>query len=91
MGLVLAYVAVASAAVLVRAWVGAGGMAVLALAVLGTVLAMAFVRPGGDVIVADGSIGYAWLAGAGVVVLAGLLPRRMFSDRPFGGGDGGRP
>ena len=83
-GLLLAYLTVLTAAVLVRAWARAAGMVVLALAVLATVLAMAFVRPGGDVVVAADAVGYAWLAGAAVVVLAGLLPRRLFSDSPLG-------
>ena len=83
-GLVLAYLTVLSAAVLVRAWARAGGLVVLGAAVLGTTLAAAYVRPGGDVLVGDGPVGYAWIAGALVVAVAGVLPRRMFSDRPMG-------
>lgn len=87
-GLVLAYLAVLSSAVLVRAWARGGGMAVLALAILGTTLAASYVRPGGDVLIGDGPVGYAWLAGAAAVGLAALLPRRMFSDRPMGNNHG---
>lgn len=83
-GLVLAYLAVASAAILVRAWAGSRGLVVLAGSLLVTVLAMSVFTPGDDVIVVRDGVGYAWLGGAVIVALVGTLPRRLFSDRPFG-------
>jgi len=93
LGILLAYLTVASSAVLARAWVGARGMLALAAGLLATVGAMTFVRPGDDVIIADQAVGWAWLAGVLVVGLVGLLPRRMFDDHALGRPDGpaGRP
>lgn len=85
-GLVLALASVLSAGLLVRAWSAWVGMLLLALGVVTTVAVLAARGPGGDVLVAAEPIGYIWYAGAAVVALAGLAPRRWFSDRPVGGG-----
>lgn len=90
LGLLLAYLTVLSAAVLVRAWARGAGLLGLAVGLGGTVLAMAYVRPGDDVIVVGDGLGYGWLAGVAVVGLALVLPRRWFSDRPIGAGPDGR-
>ncbi|MBX9244162.1 hypothetical protein ICW40_04985 [Actinotalea ferrariae] len=87
-GLVLALVTVLCAGVLARAWVGWAGMLLVALAVVTTVAILAGRGPGGDLLVAAQPVGYVWYGGALVVALAGLAPRRWFSDRPLGGSQG---
>lgn len=82
-GLVLAYLTVLSAAVLVRAWARGRGLVAFGLGLAAVVLAMAYVRPGGDVLVTDEGIGYAWLASPALLVVALALPRRMFADAPM--------
>lgn len=83
-GLVLALAIAASAGVLARAWTRWPGVLLLAGVVLAVVLAVAFVRPGGDVIITNEPIGYAWF-GSAVVILAVLtLPRRWFSEQQIG-------
>ena len=82
-GLVLALGTVVSAAVLARAWARGLGMAALGLGLVAVVLAMAFVGPGGDVLITDEAIGYAWLAGPALVLGVALLPAGLFSDRPM--------
>lgn len=84
-GLVLALGTVVSAGVLARAWARGGGVSALAVGLAATVLAMAYVRPGEDVLVADETVGYVWLAAPLVLVAVVLaLPRRMFGERPLG-------
>lgn len=82
-GLVLAYLTVVSAAVLARAWGRWLTTAAFGLGLLVIVLAMTFWRPGGDVLVTDGTIGYAWVAAPLMVAVVALLPGRLFSDRPM--------
>jgi peptidoglycan/LPS O-acetylase OafA/YrhL len=82
-GLVLAYLTVVSAGVLARAWGRASALAAYGLGLLAMVLAMAFWGPGGDVLVADQGIGYAWVAAPALVLVVALLPGRLFSDRPM--------
>ena len=82
-GLVLAYLTVVSAAVLARAWARRTAMTAFGLGLLAVVLAMAYWRPGGDVLVTDEPIGYAWIAAPLLVGVVALLPARMFSDRPM--------
>lgn len=82
-GLVLAYLTVVSAAVLARAWGRGRTVAAYALGLAGMVLAMAFLRPGDDVLVTDEAIGYAWIAAPVLVVAVVLLPARLFADRPM--------
>lgn len=80
-GIVLGLAGVLAAAVAARAIAGGGGLLLAALAVVGTTQAMAFLRPGGDVLVTNEAISYAWLFGAPIAcVLAALLPARWFGD-----------
>jgi hypothetical protein len=81
-GIALALLTVFAAAVLARAWAGGAGLLALALGVFAVVGLLGGPGPGGDVIVALQPVGIAWYLGALVVVLAGLLPRRWFSDVP---------
>lgn len=80
-GLVLGYLTVVSAAVLARAWARRLAMTAYGLGLLAVVLAMTFWRPGGDVLVTDEPIGYAWVAAPVLVALVAVLPARLFSDR----------
>lgn len=82
-GLVLAFLTVVSAAVLARAWGRGRAMAAFGLGLVLMVLAMAFWRPGADVLVTDEGIGYAWIAAPVLVLVVALLPARLFSDRPM--------
>ncbi|PYF96811.1 N-acetylglucosaminyl deacetylase, LmbE family [Georgenia satyanarayanai] len=80
-GIVLGLAGVLAAAVAARAIAGGGGLLLAALAVVGTTQAMAFLRPGGDVLVTNEAISYAWLFGAPIAcVTAALLPARWFGD-----------
>jgi len=83
-GLILALVIAASAGVLARAWTRWPGVLLLAGVVLSVLLAVAYVRPGGDVIIADQPIGYAWFGSALVVLATLVLPRRWFSEQQIG-------
>ena len=78
--LTLAFVA----AVTVRAWSGFVALVGYALGLVVTVLVLTQSGPGGDTLVPDGqAIGWVWLFGAAAVtVVAALLPRGMFDDRP---------
>ena len=82
-GLVLAYLTVVSAAVLARAWARGLGTAAHGLGLVATLLAMAFVRPGADVLITDEALGYAWIAAPLLLLGVALLPARLFSDRPM--------
>lgn len=82
-GLVLAYLTVVSAAVLARAWARRLAMTAYGLGLVAIVLAMTFWRPGGDVLVTDEPIGYAWLAAPVLVAVVAMLPARLFSDSPM--------
>ncbi len=82
-GLVLAGMTVVSAAVLARAWGKGRALAVFGLGLAAMVLAMAYWRPGDDVLVADEGIGYAWVAALVLVLAVAVLPVRLFSDRPL--------
>ncbi len=80
-GIVLGLAGVLAAAVAARAIAGGGGLLLTALAVVATTQAMAFLRPGGDVLVTNEAISYAWLFGAPIAcVAAALLPARWFGD-----------
>jgi hypothetical protein len=78
--LTLAFVA----AVTVRAWSGFVALAGFALGLVGTVLVLTRSGPGGDTLVPDGqAVGWVWLVGSAVAaVVAALLPRGLFDDRP---------
>ena len=78
--LTLAFVA----AVTMRAWSGFVPLAGYALGLVVTVLVLTQSGPGGDTLVPEGQgIGWVWLIGsAAVTVVAALLPRGLFDDRP---------
>lgn len=83
-GLVLALLLVVAVAVLARAWVGWSGVLSAGLGIVTVVGLLGARGPGGDVLVAADWLGYAWYAGAVLVLLAGAVPRRWLSDRPLG-------
>jgi hypothetical protein len=77
-GLILSALLVLAAIVFVRAW-GSWG-AVLAFAIPFVALTFVFARqgPGGDLLIAGDSLGYAWLIASTVAVLiACVLPARL--------------
>ena len=78
--LTLAFVA----AVTMRAWSGFVPLAGYAVGLVVTVLVLTQAGPGGDTLVPDGqAIGWVWLLGsAAATVVAALLPRGLFDDRP---------
>ncbi len=81
-GVVIALLGVLAAAVAARALGRGGGLLVAAIAVVVITQAMAFLRPGGDILVTDEVISYVWLFGApAACVLAAALPRSWFADR----------
>lgn len=82
-GLVLAYLMVFSAAVLARAWASTRAYLSMGAGLTTMLAALAFWRPGGDVLVTDEPVGWAWIVAPVVVALAGALPRGLFSDRPL--------
>ena len=69
---------------LARAWARWPGVLLLAGVVLTVVLAVAFVRPGGDVIITNEPIGYAWFGSALVILAMLALPRRWFGEQQIG-------
>jgi len=77
-GLILSALLVLTALVFVRAW--GGWTAVLAFAVPFVALTTIFARqgPGGDLLIAGDSLGYAWLIASTLAVLiACVLPARL--------------
>ncbi|WP_127129667.1 hypothetical protein [Georgenia sp. SYP-B2076] len=82
-GLALALFAAAVGAVFARA-VGDGvAVFVYGLAGLLTCQVMTFVAPGGDVLVTDQALSYAWLLGLPLMALAAAFtPRAWYSDLP---------
>ena len=78
--LTLAFVA----AITVRAWSGFVALAGYALGLVVTVLVLTQSGPGGDTLVPDGqAVAWVWLLGsAAATVVAALLPRGLFDDRP---------
>lgn len=85
-GVVLCLVLAFAAAVTARAWGGLPALAGYALGLLVSVQVLAQQGPGGDTLVPDGqAIGWVWVLGSiGVTILAGILPRPLFDDRPRG-------
>lgn len=81
-GLLGALVLVLVGGVLGRAWIGSTGIMAVGLGVVTVTGLIGGGGPGGDVIIAAQPIGYAWFAGAIVVVGAAFLPRRWFSEAP---------
>ncbi|UNX55669.1 DUF6113 family protein [Georgenia sp. TF02-10] len=84
-GLVLALLLVLSGGVFARA---AGGGALLLLhgfVAVATTLALTFAGPGGDVLVTDQPLGYAWLLGLVVALVAvAPTPRSWYAETPLG-------
>ncbi|WP_232847747.1 PIG-L family deacetylase [Occultella kanbiaonis] len=80
-GLVIGLSAILAAGVLSRTFADGRGLFGYGLGVVLTVLAMTYLGPGGDVVVADDAIGVAWLLGSMLAVLLGAFaPRRWFRD-----------
>lgn len=80
-GIVIALVAVAAGGVLARTFADMRGALGYLLAVLITVFAATWWRPGGDVLVTNQVIGYVWLLGSLLAASVGALsPRRWFRD-----------
>ena len=78
--LILAFVA----AVTVRAWAGFVPLAGYAVGVFVTVQLLTRRGPGGDTLVPEGqTVGWVWVLGSiAVVIIAAVLPRALFDDRP---------
>ncbi|NUU17104.1 hypothetical protein HP550_07555 [Cellulomonas humilata] len=78
--LALAFVA----AVTARAWAGLVALAGYAVGLVVSVQVLSQSGPGGDVLVPDDQgIGWVWVLGSIVVtIVAGVLPGRLFDDRP---------
>lgn len=81
-GIVIALVALAAGGVLSRTFADMRGAVGYLVAVVVTVFAATWWRPGGDVLVTNQAIGYVWLLGSLVAGSFGALsPRRWFRDR----------
>lgn len=78
--LTLAFVA----GVTVRAWTGYVALAGYAVGLLVTVQLLTQRGPGGDTLAPDGqAVGWVWVLGSiAVTVVAAVLPRGLFDDRP---------
>lgn len=78
--LTLAFVA----AVTVRAWTGYVALAGYAIGLFVTVQLLTQRGPGGDTLAPDQqAVGWTWVLGSiAVVIIAALLPRALFDDRP---------
>ncbi|MEE6289150.1 PIG-L family deacetylase [Georgenia sp. MJ173] len=84
-GMAVGLVGVLAGAVTARAVAAGSGLLTTVLAVVMTTQAMAFIRPGADVIVTGQPIGYVWLFGAPVMCfVAAFLPRRWFAGTGVG-------
>ena len=74
--LVLCLLAVLAAAVMVRAWVGGGGLVAYGLGWLALVQVAATAGPGGDVLLPG-----VWMGGGMLMIgVAAFAPRRWFTD-----------
>ena len=83
-GVILCLALAFAAALTARAWAGFGALAGYAIGLVVSVQVLAQKGPGGDVLVPDGqAIGWVWVLGSiAVTILAGVLPRGLFDDRP---------
>lgn len=82
LGVVLALVAVVSSSLLARGLARGPGLLALGLTLVGTIQAMTFLRPGGDVLVSTDAPSTIWLYGS--VLACGLCAfayRRWFGER----------
>lgn len=79
--LVLCLLAVLAAAVMVRAWVGGGGLVAYGLGWLALVQVAATAGPGGDVLLPGDAWSYVWMGGGMLMIgVAAFAPRRWFTD-----------
>lgn len=79
--LVLALVVVLAAGVMVRAWIGTGGLVAYGLGWLVLVQVAATTGPGGDVLLPGQAISYVWMGGGMLMIgVAAFAPRRWFTD-----------
>lgn len=83
-GLLLCLALVVVAGVTSRAFAGLVALGTFAAGLFLAVQLFSQQGPGGDVLVPGGqAIGWVWVLGSiGVTILVGLLPRRLFDDRP---------
>ncbi len=83
-GLVLACATLLAASVLARAWAQTAGVISLGVGWIVMVQILALEGPGGDVVIAAQPIGYVWVYGGIVFILAALFaPRAWFRDDEF--------
>lgn len=79
--LLVALLTVAVAGVLVRAWLGAGGLIPYGIGWLVIVQVLAAQGPGGDILMPAQPISYVWMIGGMVMVgMAAFAPRSWFAD-----------
>ena len=83
-GVVACLALVFTAGLAARAWAGLVTLIGYAIGLVGIVQILAMRGPGGDTLVPDGQvIGWVWVLGLiAVTVLVGVLPHRLFDDRP---------
>ena len=83
-GLVICLALAFAAAITARAWGGLVALAGYAIGLFVAVQVLAQKGPGGDTLVPDGqAIGWWWVLGSiAVTIVAGVLPRALFDDRP---------
>ena len=77
-GVALAIVMVALAAVFARAWLSWTGLGLFAAVWMSVTFVWTLAGPGGSVLIAADTLGYAWLAGGVIaIVVAALLPKKL--------------
>ncbi len=77
-GVALAIVMVAFAAVFARAWLSWTGLGLFAAVWMSVTFVWTLAGPGGSVLIAADTLGYAWLAGGVIaIVVAALLPKKL--------------
>jgi hypothetical protein len=83
-GVVVCLALALAAAVTMRAWTGFGALLGYTVGLVVSVQLLTQRGPGGDTLVPDGqAIGWVWVLGSIVAtIVAALLPRAMFDDRP---------
>ncbi|WP_456846730.1 DUF6113 family protein [Cellulomonas sp. P5_C6] len=83
-GVVICLALAFAAAITSRAWGGLVALLGYAIGLFVSVQLLAQEGPGGDTLVPDGqAIGWVWVLGSiAVTILVGVLPRRLFDDRP---------
>ena len=71
------------AGVACRAWAGYLGLLGFGVGWVAMVQLMAPTGPGGDLLIASGTIGYVWIyGGLAIIAITAFLPNSWFSDRP---------